>query len=82
MKVTAFSFLFTACLGVSHTHGVILQRQSGPVDPGISPNCDYFDTAYSTSDNCEYFESYWGISHENFIKWVSSQITFSGYEPF
>ena len=46
-------------------------RQSGIVDAGIDPNCVTYDTAAEGSDTCVYFEQYWGISRQDFVRWVS-----------
>lgn len=45
--------------------------QQGPIDPGTNPDCTFYDTAYSEADDCAYFEEFWGITHEEFVSWVS-----------
>lgn len=48
-----------------------IARQDGPIDPGIAADCTYFDTARDASWTCAFFEQDWGITHDNFIEWVS-----------
>jgi hypothetical protein len=53
-----------------------IKRQSGPVDPSTDPDCSYYDTSFSETDDCAYFEANWGISHSDFVAWVSQSYTF------
>ncbi|KXX76783.1 hypothetical protein MMYC01_209123 [Madurella mycetomatis] len=46
--------------------------REGPIEPDTASDCTYFDTVHTPSDNCTYFEQWWGISHEDFIKWNPS----------
>ena len=49
----------------------VIKRQDGPIDPSTDKDCSFYDTAYTASDNCNYFETNWGISHADFVTWVS-----------
>src|SRR5690348_7211487 len=65
-------FSSTALLGLATSAAAgIIRRQDGPVAPDTDAECSYYDTAYSASDDCTHFEDYWGISHANFVAWVS-----------
>jgi hypothetical protein len=48
------------------------KRQDGTVDPDIASDCTYYDTAQDSSMNCAYFEDYWGLTHEQFLDYVSA----------
>lgn len=67
--------LFSASV-FARAHG-ILKRQSGqngqdgPVDAGTAADCTYYDTALNNNYNCAYFENEWGVSHEDFVSYVS-----------
>jgi hypothetical protein len=70
MKLTSIFVLgFTAFVSAG-----VAKRQSGPVDAGTDKDCSWYDQAYSSSDDCQHFEDYWGLSHEDFVAWVSLEI--------
>lgn len=52
------------------------KRQSGPVEPDTNPDCTFFDTSYSEFDDCAYFEDFWGVSHSDFVAWVTTPCSF------
>lgn len=74
MKLSSIAALTLACAVGALARGSRLRQ--GPIDPGTTPNCVFYDTAYSESDNCDYFESFWGISHEDFVAWVRWPLLF------
>ena len=49
----------------------LLRRQSDPVDPSTAKDCTYFLKAQDATYDCNYFESQAGITHEQFVKYVS-----------
>lgn len=55
--------------------------REGPIEPDTASDCTYFDTAHSPSDNCTHFEEWWAISHEDFVKWVSTPSHFHFDKP-
>ncbi len=72
MRFQSFLLVLTsASVSIAAT---IASRQDGPVDPGIAPNCNFYDTAGPGRDTCAHFETYWSISHEKFIQWVCIKI--------
>jgi hypothetical protein len=48
-----------------------VRRQQGPVDPGTAPDCTYWETALDSSFTCSYFEESYGMTHADFVDWVS-----------
>lgn len=44
-------------------------KPKGPVDPGISPYCTYYDEAYDKSYTCDDLLSAWVISKQDFESW-------------
>jgi hypothetical protein len=73
---TIFAMKLTSILVLGFTTSVsagVAKRQSGPVDAGTDKDCSWYDQVYSSSDDCQHFEDYWGVSHEDFVAWVSSR---------
>jgi hypothetical protein len=66
--ICSIGLLVTNVLAISHSK---YRRQDGPVDPGTAADCTYFDTAINKNYNCAYFENEWGLSHEDFVSYVS-----------
>ncbi|KAH7249578.1 hypothetical protein B0J15DRAFT_468111 [Fusarium solani] len=68
-----FSLLAQGLLvtGVTAARGRRIRRQDGPTDPGIPSDCTYWDTAINEKYDCGFFESDWGLTHEQFVEYVS-----------
>jgi hypothetical protein len=49
----------------------VSKRQDGPTAPDIDSDCTYWDTVYDSSVNCQYLEDYWGLTHAQFLEYVS-----------
>lgn len=49
----------------------VVRRQDGPVDDGTVADCTFWDTALDQSYTCAYFEEAWGLSHDQFVEYVS-----------
>ncbi|KAF3064419.1 LysM [Daldinia childiae] len=47
-------------------------HQDGTIHPNMYPACIRYETALNKLYDCDYFESYWGLSHDDFIKWNPS----------
>ncbi|KAI2780282.1 carbohydrate-binding module family 50 protein [Daldinia loculata] len=47
-------------------------HQDGTIHPNTHPACISYETALNKLYDCNYFESYWGLSHDDFIKWNPS----------
>jgi len=71
MKIQYSLGVFTLLALATNLDAQVLRRQSGPVDPSTDPDCSFFDTAFTAADTCAFFESNWGISHADFVAWVS-----------
>lgn len=72
-----FSPLLTRGLlavGVTASRGARIRRQNGPTDPGVPSDCTWWDAAVDKSFDCDFFESDWGITHKQFVEYVSSQL--------
>jgi hypothetical protein len=50
------------------------KRQDGPTAPDTASDCLYWDTMFDSSMECKYFEDGWGITHEQFLDYVSNFI--------
>ena len=48
-----------------------VQAQSGPVDPSTTKYCTFYADATDASQTCAKIEDDWGISHAQFVRWVS-----------
>lgn len=70
LAVLGVSLLAVSVTAVPNA-GRSTKRQSGPVDPGTASDCTYFETALDSTYTCAYYEDSWGLSHADFVDWVS-----------
>lgn len=72
-----FSILVTAlCVSITTARDLPprLRRDfkpGGKVSPDTTNQCTYYYDAKTKDDTCAFIEGYAGVSHENFVAWVS-----------
>jgi hypothetical protein len=79
MLVTLLTTLGAANVVLSAEHvndhwSQIGKRQDGPTAPDTASDCSFWDTMYDSSMDCKYFEDGWGLTHEQFLDYVSHLI--------
>jgi hypothetical protein len=52
----------------------VSKRQDGPTAPDSAPDCTFWDTMLDSSMDCKYFEDGWGMTHEQFLNYVSNLV--------
>ena len=52
----------------------VSKRQDGPTAPDSAPDCTFWDTMLDSSMDCKYFEDGWGMTHEQFLDYVSNLV--------
>jgi hypothetical protein len=67
LHILAVPLLASVVLG----HPRVTRLQDGPVDPSTASDCTYYDTSNDSSQDCDYFVELWGITHNDFVSYVS-----------
>jgi hypothetical protein len=64
-------------LGAEHVRDHCLRvskRQDGPTAPDNAPDCTFWNAMLDFSMDCKYFEEGWGMTHEQFLDYMSNLV--------